>query len=113
MKWLSWSLLVGRVYDVEIRLHFSMLFSLPATYYLFRPVDMRSAFLAFAWLAGLVLCVFLHELGHAVAARLVGVEVKGIVIWLLGGFTSLSRRPENPWHNMALSAAGPLVNMLL
>ncbi len=69
--------------------------------------------MAFSWLAGLVLCIFLHELGHAVAARFVGVEVKGIVIWLLGGFTNLSHRPENPLYNIALSAAGPLVNIVL
>jgi Zn-dependent protease len=68
---------------------------------------------ALSWLVGFVLCIFLHELGHALAAKFVGVEVKGIVIWLLGGFTSLSRKAEKPAHNLAIFAAGPLVNMLL
>ena len=60
-----------------------------------------------------MLCILLHEVGHAFAAQLVGVEVKSIVIWILGGFTNLSRKAEKPSHNLAISAAGPLVNMLL
>lgn len=96
-----------------MRFHFSMIFSVLITYFIFRPVDLRSAVLAVLWLVGFILCILLHELGHAAAARLAGVEVRSIVIWLLGGLTNLERRPEKPLHNLAISAAGPLVNMLL
>ncbi|MBC7879429.1 MAG: M50 family metallopeptidase [Anaerolineales bacterium] len=113
MKWLSSSWLVGRIRGMEIRLHFSMLFMLPVTYYIFRPVDFHGVVIAFSWLLGFVSCIFLHELGHALAAKLVGVEVKNIVLWLLGGFTSLSRKAERPVDNLAIFAAGPLVNMFL
>ncbi len=113
MKWLSSSWLLAHVRGLEIRFHFSMLFTLPITYYIFRPVDFRGIVVAFSWLLGFVLSIFLHELGHALAAKLVGVEVKGIVIWLLGGFTSLSRKAEKPLHNLFIFWAGPLVNMLL
>ena len=102
-----------RIGKVDVRFHFSMIFSILLTWYIFRPVDVRSAVLAALWLAGFVLCIVLHELGHALAARLAGVEVKGIVIWLLGGLTNLERKPERPLHNFAISAAGPLVNMFL
>lgn len=112
MKWLSSSWLLGSIRGVEIRFHVSMLFSLPITYYIFRPTDLRSAVMAFSWLFGFVLCIFLHELGHAFAAKAVGVEVKNIVLWLLGGFTSLSRKSEKPLHNIFIFAAGPLANML-
>jgi tetratricopeptide (TPR) repeat protein len=113
MKFLSSSLLLARIHGMEIRFHFSMLFSLLITYYIFHPVDFRGIVIAFSWLLGFVLCILLHELGHAFAAKLVGVEVKGIVIWLLGGFTSLSRKAEKPTHNLIIFAAGPLVNMIL
>ncbi len=113
MKLLSSSLLLARVYGMEIRLHFSMIFSVVITFMIFRPFDLRGIALALSWLVGFVLCILLHELGHALAAKLVGVEVKSVVIWLLGGFTSLSRRPEKPAHNLVIAAAGPLVNMLL
>lgn len=111
MNWLSSSWLLGRIRGMEIRFHFSMLFSLLITYYIFRPTDLSGAVIAFSWLFGFVLSIFLHELGHALAAKFVGVEVKSIVLWLLGGFTSLSRKAEKPVHNLFIYAAGPLVNM--
>ena len=113
MKLLSSSLRLARIRGVDIRFHFSMLFSVPIAYLLFRPTDVRELVVALLWVIGFVLCIFLHELGHALVAQLVGVEVKSIVIWILGGFTNLSRRAEKPLHNLAISAAGPLVNMLL
>jgi tetratricopeptide (TPR) repeat protein/Zn-dependent protease len=113
MKFLTSSLLLARIRGVDIRFHFSMLFSIPIAYFLFRPADMRETLAALLWLIGFVLCIFLHEVGHAAAAQLVGVEVKSIVIWILGGLTTFSRKAEKPSHNLAISAAGPLVNMLL
>ncbi len=104
---------MARIGGVEIQFHFSMLFSLFITYFIFRPVELSGAILAAVWLMGFIFCILLHELGHALAARLVGVEVKAIVIWLLGGLTTLARRPEKPSHNLFISAAGPLMNMLL
>jgi tetratricopeptide (TPR) repeat protein len=113
MKFLSSSLLLARIRGVDIRFHFSMLFSIPIAYFIFRPTNVREITSALLWLIGFVLCIFLHEVGHALAAQIVGVEVKSIVIWILGGFTNLSRKAEKPSHNLAISAAGPLVNMLL
>jgi tetratricopeptide (TPR) repeat protein len=113
MKWLSWTWSFGRLRGVDFRFHFSMLFSIPIAYYLFHPATFRDAAVALLWVIGFVLCIFLHELGHSFAAQLVGVEVKSIVIWILGGFTNLSRKAEKPAHNLVISAAGPLVNMFL
>ncbi len=113
MKWLTLSWLVGRVRGMEIRFHFSMLFSVIITYFIFRPASLRAGLLALLWLIGFLLSIFLHELGHALAAKLVRVEVKSIVIWLLGGFTNLSREPERPIHRLAIYSAGPFVTILL
>ncbi len=113
MKLLSSSLRLARIRGVEIRFHFSMLFSIPIAYFLFRPTNVREMTGAFLWLFGLTLSIFLHEMGHAAAAQLVGVEVKSIVIWLLGGFTNFSRSLDKPKNNLAIFSAGPLVNMLL
>jgi len=75
MKWLSLSGSFGHVRGVDIRFHFSMLFSIPIAYWLFRPTDVREITAALLWLTGFVLCIFLHEAGHALVAQLVGVEV--------------------------------------
>ena len=112
MKFLGWSWSLGRLRGMDIRFHFSILFSIPIAYYIFKPVDLRGAMEALLWVGGLMLFVFLHELGHAFAAQLVGVEVKSLVLWLLGGLTNLAYKPEKPLHNLFIFAAGPLVNML-
>jgi len=108
---LSWSL--GRLRGVDIRFHFSMLFSIPIAYYLFDPIDLRGVVEALLWLVGFTIFILLHEVGHAFAAQMVGVEVKSIVVWLLGGLTNLAYKPEKPAHNFFVYAAGPLMNMLL
>ncbi len=113
MKLLSSSLRLARIRGVDIRFHFSMLFSVPIAYLLFSPNNVREIAAALLWLAGLILSIFLHEVGHALAAQLVGVEVKSIVIWILGGFTNFSHPSGKPKHNLAIFSAGPLVNMLL
>ncbi len=113
MMSLSSSLRLARIRGVDIRFHFSVLFSIPIAYLLFRPTNFRELTSAFLWLLGLILSIFLHELGHAFAAQLVGVEVKDIIIWLLGGFTYFRHPLGKPVHNLAIFSAGPLMNMLL
>lgn len=113
MRFLGWSWSFGRWRGVDIRFHFSMLLSIPIAWLLFKPVDARSLVEALLWVGGLSVFIFLHELGHAFAAQLVGVEVKSIVVWLLGGLTNLAYKPEKPAHNFFIYSAGPLMNMLL
>lgn len=113
MKFIGWSLSFGRWRGVDIRFHFSMLLSVPIAYLLFKPVDVRGVVESLLWVSGLALFIFLHEVGHAFAAQMAGVEVKSIVIWLLGGLTNLAYKPEKPEHNFFIYAAGPLMNMLL
>ncbi len=113
MKLLSASFLIARIRGMEIRIHLSALLSVPAAYYLFQPADVRGFVITGFWVAGFLLFIILHELGHALAAMLFQVEVKSVAVWLLGGFTQLSRRAESPLHDFFISAAGPLANMLL
>ncbi|MEI2702954.1 MAG: site-2 protease family protein [Baekduia sp.] len=57
--------------------------------------------------------VALHELGHALTARRFGIDVIGIDLWVLGGFTHLSREPERAREEFLIAAAGPAVNVVL
>lgn len=113
MKILGWSWSVGRLRGVDIRLHFSLLFSVPIAYYLFKPTDIRGTVEALLWVGGFLLFIFLHELGHTFAAQFVGVPVKSVFIWILGGLTNLAYKPEKPASNLFVASAGPLVNMFL
>ena len=113
MRFFGWSWSLGRWRGVDIRFHFSMLLSIPIAYWLFKPVDLRGVVESLLWVSGFTLFILLHEVGHAFAAQVVGVEVKSIVVWLLGGLTNLAHKPEKPAHNFFIYAAGPLMNMLL
>jgi Zn-dependent protease/CBS domain-containing protein len=84
----SWSILVGRVFGVEVRLHLTFfvlpLFIFWTEYSVHQtangPRDMA--------LAGIILaCVAAHELGHMLAARRMGMLPKAMILLPLGGVT--------------------------
>jgi Zn-dependent protease len=57
--------------------------------------------------------VFLHELAHAVAARLNGIKVFGITLVVFGGFTSARSDEKGPGPALVISAVGPLTSLAL
>ncbi len=110
---MGWSLRVGRIAGVDIKIHWSFVFAL--WYILPRdgaPIGraLLGGLLALALVFGSVL---LHELGHALAARWLGIGTHSIVLWPLGGFANLTRAPDRPLHDLLIAAAGPLVNLAL
>jgi Zn-dependent protease len=55
--------------------------------------------------------LILHELGHALAARRQGIEVKRIELFLFGGLTQMSRDASTPGEEFKIAAAGPLATL--
>lgn len=55
--------------------------------------------------------LIVHELGHAVAARRQGIEVKSIQLFLFGGLTQMGRDTNSPGEEFKVSAAGPLATL--
>lgn len=60
-----------------------------------------------------MLCLLVHELGHALSGRAVGAGVQGIEISGLGGATSFSNMPRGRAGYAMLVFAGPLASLLL
>ncbi|HEX9018521.1 MAG TPA: M50 family metallopeptidase, partial [Anaerolineaceae bacterium] len=110
---MKWSLLVGKFWGAEIRLHISLLLLIPYAFFAFKPESLNGLLRVLALLVGIFACVALHEMGHTLAARLFGIQASSIVLWPLGGYTSLSRRPEKLIAELVISAAGPLANLIL
>lgn len=62
---------------------------------------------------GLFVCVVLHEFGHALVAARFGIEAKDIVLLPIGGIASIEKFPGNPRQEIAISLAGPIVNIAI
>ncbi|MCB9777842.1 MAG: site-2 protease family protein [Alphaproteobacteria bacterium] len=57
--------------------------------------------------------VGLHELGHALVGRLFGVRTRDITLYPFGGVARMQATALAPWPELAISAAGPAVNLVL
>ncbi len=69
--------------------------------------------LALLFAVALGVSVLLHELGHTVVSRLLGMQVRRIVVFLLGGVSEIEGEAPRPRDEFAIAAAGPLVSFLL
>src|SRR6266478_6203061 len=119
---MRWSIPIGKIFGVEIRVHLTFVF-----------------LLALVWIAesamkggdstpgrGLALVgiifgsVVLHELGHALVAMRAGIPAKAIILLPIGGVTLLdeTRQPIEPglltWkRDIRIALAGPLANLIV
>jgi Zn-dependent protease len=57
--------------------------------------------------------VLLHELGHALVARALGLPVRRIVLQLLGGVSEITEEPDTAGREYLVSIAGPMISVLL
>jgi Zn-dependent protease len=54
-----------------------------------------------------------HELGHAVVARRLGIEIAGIDLWFFGGIAKMTRDADSPGTEFKIAVAGPLVTLAI
>jgi Zn-dependent protease/CBS domain-containing protein len=59
------------------------------------------------------LCILLHELGHAVVGRSVGMKIRGITLFLFGGVAELESEPTSAGGEFVMAIAGPVVTVVL
>ncbi|MEA2191849.1 MAG: hypothetical protein QOI73_1970 [Solirubrobacteraceae bacterium] len=57
--------------------------------------------------------IVLHELGHALVARRLGIAISGIDLWFFGGIAKMSRDTDSPSVEFKIAAAGPAVTLLI
>jgi Zn-dependent protease len=68
---------------------------------------------AAAFVVQLYASVLVHELSHSVVARGFGLPVRRILLYPLGGFSEIEREPPTPGQEFLVSAAGPLISLVL
>ncbi|EHY87806.1 site-2 protease family protein [Saccharomonospora azurea] len=72
-----------------------------------------SAVLAAAFAVLLGISVLAHELGHCVVALRLGVPVRRVRLFLLGGLSEVVRSPRRPAQEALIAVAGPAVSLAL
>lgn len=61
----------------------------------------------------LAVSVLAHELGHCAVAVSLGIPVRQVRLFLLGGVSELARNPATPREECLVALAGPAVSVLL
>ena len=116
----SWSIPVGRLFGIEIRIHLTFVFLLFVVWSMEAGAQDANTVVHGLALVGIVFgSVVLHELGHALVARGSGIPAKGIILLPIGGVTILDEAnavPDSPnaWlRDIRIAVTGPLVNLLI
>ena len=73
----------------------------------------QSYLLALASAVGFFGSILLHEMGHAFAARRLGIGISTIRLWLFGGVAEMDRESESPGTEFKVAIAGPVVTLLI
>ncbi len=107
---------LGHIAGIDVYLHWS--YVLAPIYIIYQLKWQRD----FPWsiigtllllLVSMSICVLLHEFGHALMARRLGVGTRDIIITPIGGLARLERLPQKPFQELLISLAGPGVNLVI
>src|SRR2546425_8019979 len=111
---MRWSIKIARISGIEVRIHVTFLLFLAwigFTYY--KVGGSVAATEGLLFILALFGCVLLHEFGHALAARAFGIHTPDITLLPIGGVARLQRMPDQPWQELVVAIAGPLVNVVI
>jgi len=62
---------------------------------------------------GFFLSIVIHEFCHALVARLFGLQMRGITLWMLGGVAEMSEEPQSAKAEFWMAAAGPGASIVI
>jgi Zn-dependent protease len=121
----SWSVPLGRVFDTEVRAHWSWIIILAFIAVIFSTDLSAQASspagwnLAWAWGTSIVtallvfVSVVLHEIAHVAVASRNGMRTPAVVIQLIGGAFAMEIQPKNPGEEFRVAVAGSALSFLL
>ena len=114
---------LGKIFGIPIILDFSFFISLALITFILsdifadriepEPSDATAWGLAAAGAVIFFVTLLLHELAHSVTARLYGMSVASITLFLLGGVSQITEDSKRPSQEFLIAVVGPLTSALL
>ncbi|MDH4090900.1 MAG: site-2 protease family protein [Cyclobacteriaceae bacterium] len=106
---------LGNIAGIGIFIHWT--FSILIAFIIFSNYRQGQSAIQILWsvlfVISIFITVFLHELGHALAAKRYNINTKDITLLPIGGLARLERIPEKPSEELVVAIAGPTVNIAL
>jgi len=113
---MDWSLTIGTVHGIKIKIHATFLLIIPWAAYNWGIALGRGwsgALYGIVFTAVIFFCVVLHELAHSLVAVFYGVRVHEIELSPIGGVAKMESMPQKPYQEFVMALAGPLVNLII
>lgn len=114
---------LGRLFRIPVRVHVSLLVifglivlqlgaaGLPDSHPFWKPWLVWTVAVLAA--VSFFVSVLLHELGHAMVARRMGLDVSGITLFLFGGVAQVRGEAPSARAELAMAAVGPLISFTI
>lgn len=118
----NWSLKLGKIFNIEIKIHITWLiififlsYALATGYFPMKYDFTYSTNIILGIIASLLLFVSIlfHELAHSFVAKQHRIKVKGINLFFFGGVANISVRKLKPETEFKMAIAGPLFSLIL
>jgi len=114
---------IGRIFGVEINVHWSWLFIFFLVTWTFATGILEEFYPEWSgsrrWVVGgaialiFFLSILLHEMSHSLLARRYGIPVSSITLFVFGGVSNLAKEPENARQEFLIAIVGPLTSLVI
>jgi Zn-dependent protease len=105
---------LGRVFGVQLRVDIAV-FLIAAIFVIdgLRRPGLGGVLDEITFVVLLFFSIYLHEMGHALGARLFRIGTLDVTLTFFGGFARLTRQPRTMIEEIVVSFSGPAANLLL
>ena len=114
---------LGRIFGIQFRLHYTwfiifLLITSSLSWQIFPALYPGWTGLTY-WIIGIVTSllffasVVAHELAHSLVARINGIPVKSITLFIFGGMAQITREAARPGDELKMAAAGPACSLVI
>jgi Zn-dependent protease len=112
---------IGRIFGIEIGVHWSWIFILLLITWSFAGGILEQYYPewpeARRWAVGVLIAIIffasilLHELSHSLVAKARGIPVSGITLFVFGGVSNLGREAQSAGEEFQIAIVGPLTSL--